>query len=135
MRNYAVRQAPVQVALILAVCLRRSNSGGLENSWQVYSPGAPISSKGPCIAWVVSQAPESQQRPLQPRQTILQQAEQRYWMALLCQLAALSKAGSSIITTTITATISISPIKETKHETDYVFAPKILAKRFRENTI
>merc|ERR1711860_254439 len=89
------------MGIIIAVCLRRSksNSGGLENSWQVYSPGAPICSKGPCIAWVISQAPESQQRPLQPRETVLQQAEQRYWMALLCQLAALSKAGSSTITT------------------------------------
>ena len=80
-----IQQAPVSVALILAVCIRRSNSGGLKTSWQVYSPGAPICSWGPCIAWVVFRAPESQKRPLQPRQTVLQKAEQRYRMALLCQ--------------------------------------------------
>ena len=37
-----IQQAPVSVALILAVCIRRSNSGGLKTSWQVYSPGASI---------------------------------------------------------------------------------------------
>ena len=31
-----IQQAPVSVALILAVCIRRSNSGGLKTSWQVF---------------------------------------------------------------------------------------------------